>query len=423
MRLRALLVGLLVACTLTACGGSAPEPPKLDVQAAPYIKPVYEELVKTFTAGHPGMPAAFTTGPREEDQMVQQLLRNNLVGGELPDLVFVSGNLVRVLADRGLAVPLDPFLAADAQWQKGEFTPDIAAAGRIGAKTYGLAFGYSMPVVLFNSQLVKEAGQDVAALPQTWAGVVDLARKIDKRGEGVVGGFLEYDNGGAFSFLFLLGSYGGQLLDSSERAAGFNDPRGLQALGVLRDFGAAGQAHADMTRDQARQAFGAGGIGIFITMSSMIPRLEQAAAGRFEVLSAPLPIEAPGGRLPAAGPVAVMLTRDLEKQKAVFELMKLAAGPEGQQLLAKGSGYMPANAVAVEASAELREMLAARKNSRAYLARLDEATGWYSPPGPNSTKITDTVVTHLQQVVTLKVAPEAALREMQTEVESLLPRS
>jgi multiple sugar transport system substrate-binding protein len=328
-----------------------------------------------------------------------------------------------MLAERQLAVPLDAFIGADPQWQKGEFAPGVAEAGRIDGKTYGLAFGYSMPVVLFNSELVKRVGGDVHALPDTWAGVVDLAKRIDKPSAGLVGGFIEYDNGGAFSFLFLLGSYGGHLLTKDERRAGFNDSRGLQAMSVLRDFGTAGQAHADMTRDQARQAFGAGGIGIFVTMSSMIPRLEQASAGRFEVLSAPLPIEAQDGRLPAAGPVAVMLTQDPQKQHEAFAVMKFVCGSQGQEILAAGSGYAPANAVAIGRSEALRSVLAARRNSHAYLARLDDATGWYSPPGPNATKITDTVVTHLQQVVTLKVAPDAALKAMQTEVESLLPRT
>jgi multiple sugar transport system substrate-binding protein len=417
---RALAV-LGVALGAASCGDA--ERGQLEVQASPYIKPVYEKVVTEFTTAHQATPVGFVAGPREEDQLVQQLLRTKLVGGVLPDVVFISGNLVRTLVERGLAVPLDAFIDADPDFEKGNFSPAVAAAGRVQGKTFGLAYGFSMPVVLFNAQLVRRAGADPNALPTDWAGIVALAQRIDKPEAGTVGGFVEYDNGGAFSFLFMLNSYGGRLLTNDERSVAFGDDRGLKSLSVFRDFGHAGQAHADMTRDQARQAFGAGGIGVFVTMSSMIPRLEAAAAGRFDVLAVPLPVEAADGKVPAAGPVAVMLTQNKEKQRAAFELMKFACGPQGQTILVQGSGYAPANEAALRNVPSLRALLAARRNAHAYLARLGNATDWYAPPGPNTTRITDAIVVHLQQVVTLETTPEAALQAMRNEVQALLPPS
>jgi multiple sugar transport system substrate-binding protein len=412
------LLWLAVIALVASCGTA--DSGEFEIEASPYIKPVYETIARQFMSVRKGLAVEFSAGPREEDQMVQQILRTQLIGVKLPDVIFVSGNLVRILADRGLAVPLDRFIAAYPQWH-GEFSPAVAAAGRIGSTTYGLGFGFSLPVILINSALARRAGADPHALPSRWADIVALAKKINSPASHTVGGFLEYDNGGSFSFLFLLGSYGGQMLTADERFAAFDDERGLAALEVLRGFGEAGQAHADMTRDQARQAFGAGAIGVFVTMSSMIPRLEAASGGRFEVLSVPLPLEATDGKVPTAGPVAVMLTRDPQRQRVAFDLMKFVCGSAGQQILTEGSGYVPANEVAIGSSAAIRAVLETRRNSHAYLDRLQHATGWYTPPGPNATQISDTVITSLQQVVTLKITPAMALKTLAAQVGSLLP--
>src|SRR5262249_38804075 len=158
---------------------------------------------------------------------------------------------------------------------------------------------------------------------------------------------------------------------------------------------------AAMTRDQSRAAFGAGTIGINVTMSSTIQFQEQAAQGRFQVLAMPYPIAAQDGRLPAAGPVAVMLAREPAQQRATFALMKYAVGPQGQTMLATGSGYAPVNAIAIRDSEMLGRVLAERRNARAYLERLDVATRWYAFPGANAVRIADVITNHVEQVVTL----------------------
>jgi multiple sugar transport system substrate-binding protein len=265
--------------------------------------------------------------------------------------------------------------------------------------------------VLFNSELVRRVGGNPARLPTDWPGIFALAKKINAIGLPIIGASLEHD-GGAFTFLALLGSFGGHVLSPDEKNVAFDGPEGLKALQILRGFGESGQGRADLSRDQARQAFGAGGIGVYGTMSSTILKQEKAAAGRFDVLSIPFPITSFGAWLPAAGPVAIMLTHDPAKQRAAFELMKFAASPRGQAILETGSGYAPVNELA---------SATAHKNANAYRARLNIATSWYAFPGRNSVRITDLIKNRLQQVVTLKESPETALRAMAREVQDLLP--
>ena len=47
---------------------------------------------------------------------------------------------------------------------------------------------------------------------------------------------------------------------------------------------------------------------------------------------------------------------------------------------------------------------------------------WYSFPGNNGVRVTQTIVDNLAQVVEQKVMPEAALKSAAQEVQRLLPR-
>lgn len=383
----------------------------------PAAQKMYEKLVNAYAEKH-GDGAHYTAGVREIDKAIQQVLRDALVGAPLPDALFLSGNSMRLLAERDLAVPLDGLIAGETDWDK-VFSPAVANGGRVKDKVYGIAFGASLPVVLFNAELVKQAGGQPDALPKDWDGIFALAGAIDKLGGSTVGGFIEHDNGGAMSWQFLVDSFGGRMMDAEESKIAFADATGLAALDVLKRFGEAGQAHADMTRDQGRQAFRAGGIGVMVGMSSLIAGYEKAAEGKFEVLSVALPI-AKDGKIPVASPLAIMLTKDPEKQKDVFQLMKFVAGPEGQILVASQSGYAPINRIAIDASPELAALLGSRKNSPAYLDRLDVATGWYAFPGANAAKISDVINDELTRVVTLKSEPKPALDELAAKVGALL---
>jgi multiple sugar transport system substrate-binding protein len=59
---------------------------------------------------------------------------------------------------------------------------------------------------------------------------------------------------------------------------------------------------------------------------------------------------------------------------------------------------------------------------RAGLNQMNMMIPWYSFPGNNGVKVTQTLVDNLAQVVEQKVTPEAALKSAAQEVQRLLPR-
>src|SRR5262249_23247472 len=140
-------------------------------------------------------------------------------------------------------------------------------------------------------------------------------------------------------------SKGGRMTTPDERQISFDGAAGVWAMDLLQQIGRSGQI--DMSRDQARQAFAAGVLGMYSNTSSLLSFFKEQGQGRFEVKMRPIPIVDLQGRLPAAGNAMVMFSRIPEKQQAAWEYIKFAAGPVGQSIMAKTSGYVPINEEAV----------------------------------------------------------------------------
>lgn len=413
-----LLRGASFAAALSCATAASAE--TLEIASGSDNVRMLQAIGAAFEAADPGTKVTVPPGPRSYDDLAQDLLRRVTVGQALPDLLVVGSNL-RLYAERGLAIPLDPLLAADPDSEVARATPVVREKGRVGGTVHGAAIGIATPGVRFNSELVAKAGADPGKLPTDWDGILDLAAKIDRLGPPVVGGFFEADNSGSLSLLFLLQSSGGQFMDDGETRLQIDTPEGLAAMKLLKRFGEVGQARAAMTRDQARQAFGAGTIGVFVGTSATLPAAEEAAGGRFKVLTVPLPVKAGSGTIPTSGPVASILTRDPGQQKAALRFIDFALGPTGQRIVAETSGYYPLNERAIDASPELKALLARRPNAPSVLANLRVAGGWYTPPGTQAPRIATIVNEHLLKVVTLKMTPEEAVKSLTRDIAPLVP--
>lgn len=415
--IKTLIYGLSFAAVF---GAHAASSQTIEIASGADNVKMLEALGAAFQSTNPDVTVKVPPGPRSYDDLAQDLLRRTTVGQELPDLLVVGSNL-RLYADRGLAIPLDPLLASNPDLEIAKATAVVREKGRVGNALYGAAIGIATPGVRFNSELVSKAGGNPNNLPTDWNGILELAAKMDRLGSPVVGGFFEADNSGSLSLLFLLQSFGGGFMNSDETKLQIDTPEGREALALLKRFGEVGQAKASMTRDQARQAFGAGTIGVFVGTSATLAAAEQAAGDRFKVLTVPFPVKAGTGTIPTSGPIASIMTKDPEKQKMALKFIDFALGPQGQQIVAETSGYYPVNQRAIESSADLKAILSKRPNSKNVLANVSVANGWYTPPGTQSPRISKIVNDYLLNVVTLKIGPDDAAKGLTQEITPLVP--
>ncbi|TKV74027.1 ABC transporter substrate-binding protein [Bradyrhizobium elkanii] len=380
-------------------------------------KGLYQELARGFMEARPDIKVVLDSPAIDYDNLVQQTLRQNITR-QLPDVSHQGLNQIRPLADRGIAVPLDSFIASDPDWEAIGVPETMTSLASYGGKTYALPFAISVPVLFYNADLVKKAGGDPDRLPSDWDGLIALGRKIAALGEGISGLYVEYTNNG-WSFQTLVGSFGGRMMSEDDKKIAFDGPAGLQALQLLQRLGTEGQPA--FNTDQARQAFRTGTLGILLTASSLLTGFQQSSAGNFVLKVGSLPVASPTAKLPAGGNGIVMLTDDPERQKAAWEYIKFAVGPAGQNVMVEATGYVPVNLAALNDPAGLGKFFDKHPEHRIATQRIAMMTGWFSFPGENNSKIIKTIEDHCYLVVSGKQNPAAALASLKTDVDALLP--
>lgn len=389
----------------------------LRVTATPSIfKDMFEGFVTAFEAKNPNIKINLDASTRDQNDMIQQILRAAVVG-DLPDVSFQGYNYLRLLSDQNLTVPLEPFIAADAKW-KSEVTPSVADSGMVNGKVYGLGVGMSFPIIFYNADLVAKAQGGKAEPPDNWDGIIALAGTIQKASPGVLGISVSPN---VFLLQGLLGSYGGQMMNMSETELAFSKKPFQDTLQLLKRIGEAGQAKLMMTRDQSRQAFLAGTLAMIVDSSSSLASFEKQA-GNFKVATARLPLPAgKDGRVPAAGVASIMLTRDTARQAAAWAFMCFVASPEAQAIVGEKTGYVPANRIAAERPDLLGNKYKNSPNMNASLASISVATSWYAFPGKDAAKIDNLVENAMGEVIALRATPEKAIETINQQVPKLLP--
>lgn len=390
----------------------------LKVWATPSIfKGMFEKLTKGFEAKYPDIKIALDASNRSQEDIVQSVLKQAIVGG-LPDVSFQGPNYLRTIADRGAIVPIDEMLASDPDWTADRFSPSLANSAKVNGKVYGISIASSVPVIFYNADLVRKAQGD-APLPETWDGIVELAAKISALDKGLVGGFHRTDS---LFFQAQINARGGVLMNDAETKIAFTEQPGLEAMRFMKRLGEAGQGRNPMSRDQARQAFAGGTVGMLTDMSSGISARVKQIGDKFRMGVAAFPVPANQGGLPSAGLVATVSTKDKARQKAAWAYIKYIAEVEGQEIVGAETSYFPGNNVALQTSSVLKTLVAEQPLIQPALKTVPLAVAWYAFPGENAAKIDDLIGASVEAVSTLRMAPEAGLAKMKADVEGLLPK-
>ncbi|MGY3488132.1 multiple sugar transport system substrate-binding protein [Bradyrhizobium sp. USDA 4011] len=381
---------------------------------------MFRELATQFESQNPDIAVKIEAQNRNFESLTEQTLRE-AIAGDLPDVTLTASNQIRAFVERGYAIDLGQFMSTDRGWGDIAYSSAAAETGRIDGHQYGITLAASMPVIVYNKELIAKVGADPAAFPREWPDIINLGRKIGAISNDTMGLFFEHDSNGNWTYLALLESAGGKMATPSDDVA-FASKQGLWALEVIRQIGEAGQARADMSRDQARQAFTAGKLGALVTASSAIGGFQKQIDGRFRLGVAPFPLPSPNGRLPVAGLSAIVFSKDPAKADAGWKFLKFAMLPSSQAIIVKSTGMIPFNEKAINDPNSLGNLYASDPLFAVGLLNRDRVTGWYSVPGPNSNKAFNTIKDILQKVITLKATPEEAMQEMKSKVAALVVR-
>lgn len=381
----------------------------------------HKQIAAEFARQHPDIKVTYRAPYTSYEEATQKVLREAITG-QMPDVTFQGLNRVRVLVDRGLAVPMDGFIAKERDFDKQGFHQAMYDIGTQNGKVYALPFAISLPITYYNLDLVKRAGGDPARLPASWDEVIDLARRIKALGGDVNGVTYTWDITGNWLFQAPVFSQGGSMLSADEKQVAFDGPAGQFTMKTIARL-VTEASMPNLSQPDMRAAFAAGKTGIHFTSTSDLMKITEMIGGKFALRTHEFPgVIGGAGRLPAGGNVAMILSKTPERQAAAWAFVKFASGPLGAAIVARTTGYMPPNKLANEV--HLKDFYARNPNNYTAVRQLPLLTKWYAFPGENGLKITDVIKDHLQTVVSGRRAAEPlnVLADMKQDVQKLLPR-
>jgi multiple sugar transport system substrate-binding protein len=381
---------------------------------------LHQELAKRFMEAHPDIKVKFRNPAAGYEEAVQQILRDQITG-RLPDVAFNGINQIGLFVDRGLGAPLDAFAEKEGGLDKLGYYPTLAALGKWKGKLYGLPFAVSTPILYVNADLLAKAGLDPESLPKTWPELLAAGKAVEaKAGTPVTGFYFQWEQTGNWLVQSLVTSKGGRILKDDGCSLAFDDANGMWALKTLESFGKAGMPNLGYS--QSRQSFIAGSVAILVDSTSYVAAAERQIGGRFKFRTAAFPIDDTKSKLPAGGNIAMVFSKDPERQRAAWEYVKFATGPVGQTAMVNYTGYMPGNEIAVKTPDLLGSFYDKSPNHVASIRQLPLLTEWASFPGENSLKIIEVIKGHSESLVTGRRPAEQVMPDLVRDVTSLLPK-
>lgn len=390
----------------------------------PIFKEAQETIAEAFNKKSDKVKVTYVNPTPTYEDGAQLILRQATTGG-LPDVSFQGLNRLRLFSERGIAANLKPFLEREGDAGKLGYSAPLLGLGFHGGVQCGLAFATSNPISYLNADLLKRVGADAAAFPTNWDEVIALSARIHALGDGNEGMFFRWP-GDDWMFSALLYGHGGRMLTADETKVAFDGPEGLAALklldrmvkdGKMPNFGASATATADL------QAFGAGKLGTMFRTTAQVRQVSGMVGRNFELRTTTLPVIDPvKGRLPTGGAGMMMTAKDPARQAAAWEFMKFASSAEGTAIMARNTGYVPCNQLAIDDPGYLGEFYRANPLFQAATRQVHLMIPWYAFPGQNSVRVTQIMVDNLARIAEQKASPEEVLRDMAREVGRLIPR-
>ncbi|MCA6094451.1 extracellular solute-binding protein [Streptomyces sp. SCA3-4] len=183
---------LLVAASLTACGGSGGDPDTVKIaykrSTDNNVRIMDDHLAlikKQFEREHRGkklqlVPIQASDG--DYAAKIQQMMRSPKTA---PDVVREDTFLINSDIKSGYLRPLDDKLARWKAWDHFESTAKASAKAEDG-RTYGVPDGTDTRGLWFNTSLLSKAGLPKDWWPHSWKDVLDAARVIKRKLPGVI---------------------------------------------------------------------------------------------------------------------------------------------------------------------------------------------------------------------------------------------
>jgi len=409
------LLPLTLAATLLATGAQAVQ---IEVAYAysSVFDPTMEQIMAAFSKAHPEIEVKFRATYEDYEDATNTILRE-AVANTLPDVSFQALNRQAILVERGIAKPLDPYIAAEPGFDAAGYHKAMLDLSTFGGQVYGLPFSVSTPIGFYNMDILRAAG--VETVPTTWDEVIDACRAVNARGEHDAL-FWHWNISGNWLLQAAMWSQGVPMIKDGK--LNMDNPEGLKALetakAIFHDCNMKNISGGD-----ASKQFAAGDLGMFFSSTAYVGFVDRSKTGDWAFVTGPYPgIGGAPKALPAGGNSAMLTSgsTDPEVQQAAWEFIKFTTSGEGAAAVALTTGYIPPNKAANDLLMD--SFYAQNPNKMTAVNQLPLLSEWFAYPGDNGLAVTQAIEDGMESILVGDADDMEALRdEMVDEVNALLP--
>jgi putative chitobiose transport system substrate-binding protein len=190
------------------------------LQLSPTFNDYFSSLIAEYEREHPGTKIRWVDVPY--DAAIQKLL-SSAVAGNAPDVINLSADFLSKF--NGMNAFAD--LTGDIARRNYTFLPNALALCTFDGKVVAAPWYLNTYVLLYNKQLLMEAGFSEKDLPRTYGQLIEFIKQYKDR----TGKFALFWNIGKDSYLpMMLGSEGIAMTDSQMTRATFNSERGIELI-------------------------------------------------------------------------------------------------------------------------------------------------------------------------------------------------
>lgn len=375
----------------------------------------YEAMMPAFKEAHPNIDVKFRATYESYEDGTNTILRE-AVSGNLPDVTMQGLNRQAPLVDKGIAQSLEPFIAAESDFEKDGYHEAMLSLSTFNDTVYGLPFSVSLPVGYYNMDILRAGG--IEELPKTWDDVISACKTMKSNGiDNPI--FWGWNITGNWFMQALLWSQDKAIVENGKVT--MDSPEALVALEQMQQIFTECEMQ-NLEWKAALASFSAGEIGMMFWSTSALGAVERSQ-GDFELVTGPFPgfDGAPLG-LPAGGNAAMLTSTsdDPKVREAAWTWLKYITSGEGAAEVAKTTGYMPPNKAANEII--LADFYKQNPNKQTAVDQLPLLRDWLAYPGDNGLAITQVIYDGLERIVTGDATDMKELQEeLVEEINDLLP--
>ncbi|SFC76542.1 ABC transporter substrate-binding protein [Salipiger profundus] len=378
--------------------------------------PTFQQIMQAFEAAHPDIHVTFRATYEDYEDATNTVLRE-AVAGTTPDVSFQALNRQQILVERGIAQPLDPFIAAEVGFETEGYHEAMLNLSQFDGQIYGLPFSVSTPIGFYNMDILRDAG--IEDVPATWPEVIAACQAVKANGQEAL--YWHWDISGNWMLQAEMWSQGVPMI--VEGKLNMDNDAGLSALETAQSI-FQGCEMRNTGGGDASKAFAAGELGMFFSSTAYVSFVDRSKRGDWEFVTAPYPGQdgAPQA-LPAGGNAALMTSAsdDPQVRAAAWEFIKFTTSGEGAAAVALTTGYVPPNQKANDLLME--NFYAENPNKMTAVDQLPLLSEWFAYPGDNGLAVTQVIHDSLEAILIGDATDMEALRdEMVEEVNDLLPR-